>query len=36
MRIDITPEHPALDTELSIRVSELPPRTDLPQVEMTT
>jgi dienelactone hydrolase len=25
MRIDITPEHPALDTELSIRVSELPP-----------
>jgi dienelactone hydrolase len=26
MRIDITPEHPALDTELSIRVSELPPR----------
>jgi dienelactone hydrolase len=25
MRLDITPEHPALDTELSIRVSELPP-----------
>jgi Acyl-CoA thioester hydrolase/BAAT N-terminal region len=25
MHLDITPEHPALDTELSIRVSELPP-----------
>ena len=25
MRLDIKPEHPALDTELSIRVSELPP-----------
>lgn len=25
MRIDITPDHPALDTELSIRVSGLPP-----------
>jgi dienelactone hydrolase len=25
MRLDITPEHPALDTELTIRVSELPP-----------
>ena len=25
MRLEITPEHPALDTELSIRVSELPP-----------
>jgi dienelactone hydrolase len=25
MRLDITPEHPALDTELSIRVTELPP-----------
>jgi len=25
MRLEITPEHPALDTELTIRVSELPP-----------
>lgn len=25
MQLDITPEHPALDTELSIRVSQIPP-----------